>query len=616
MTFDEEFNTFSNSPDGTSGTWMTAYPYGGLAARTLSGNKEAEYYSDSSVGVNPFSLSNGILTISATPGSNPANLPYNSGVITTDKSFSQTYGYFEVSAQLPVGQGLWPAFWMLPASNNYSSELDIFEVIGSIPNTVNATVHGMYGDQWDVSFQGFQVADTSQTFHTYGVDWEPGTTTYYFDGKALGSAVTPTSMNDPMFMILNLAVGGAGSWPGMPDAATVFPAELKIDYVRAYATANTNYVGGSAAIPAETSVPIPVVTTPVVPASSTTVTIGSGADTLALSISEDAWKGDAQFTISVDGKQVGGTQTAIAAKAKGTTQIFNVLGTFSAGQHTVGINFLNDDYGGTASTDRNLYVTSASLNGTAVPSSSLALTMTGAQSISFTKPVTTSANSDTLHIGISQDAFQGDAHYLISVDGTQVGGERTATAAHSSGATQDVSVAGNWGSGAHSVGITFINDAYGGTAATDRNLYVDSVSYDGRAAAQGAASLLSNGTRSFAVPGAPPAVPLPTLTLHMAEDAYAGDAAYSIAIDGKVSSTGTVAASNALGNSQPVNLTDTLSAGWHDLSISFLNDLYAGTAVTDRNLYVKGIDVQGKPATGATFNLTSTSTEHFWFLLP
>jgi beta-glucanase (GH16 family) len=88
------------------------------------------------VGVDPFSGSNAVLTVSATPaapGSNPYNLPYDSGLITTYTSFHQLYGYFEVRAELPAGAGSWPAFWMLPASNQYTSELDVFEVRGQDP---------------------------------------------------------------------------------------------------------------------------------------------------------------------------------------------------------------------------------------------------------------------------------------------------------------------------------------------------------------------------------------------------------------------------------------------------------------------------------------------------
>ncbi len=98
-----------------------------------------------------------------------------------------------------------------------------------------------------------------------------------------------------------------------------------------------------------------------------TVTLGSGSDTLALQISEDAWNGDAQFTISVDGQQIGGTQTATALHAAGQKQTFNVLGSFGSGNHNVSINFINDAFGGTPTTDRNLYVDGATIDGNTVP---------------------------------------------------------------------------------------------------------------------------------------------------------------------------------------------------------------------------------------------------------
>ncbi len=249
LVFDDEFKNFVSSPDGSQG-WMTSFPYGGDAARTLSGNNEAEYYSDKSVGKNPFSLKNGVLSITASnapPGSNPDNLPYDSGLITSYKSFAMTYGLFEVRAELPTGQGLWPAFWMLPADNQYSSELDVFEQLGNDPTTIYSTTHGSTNGQWGSNFQTLHVPNASAGFHTYGVNWEPKTITFLLDGKAIATAPTPSSMNSPMYMLLNLAVGGAGSWPGAVSPG-VIPASLKIDWVRAYATANSQDIGGTQAI--------------------------------------------------------------------------------------------------------------------------------------------------------------------------------------------------------------------------------------------------------------------------------------------------------------------------------------------------------------------------------
>jgi hypothetical protein len=345
------------------------------------------------------------------------------------------------------------------------------------------------------------------------------------------------------------------------------------------------------------------------------VTLGTGVDVLALSMSEDAWQGDAQFTVTVDGKQVGGVQTATATHATGESQAVGVAGSFAAGSHSVSVNFLNDAWGGTAATDRNLYVDKATLDGTTVAGSKMTLMQSGSSGFTFGSPATSGA--DTLVLQVSEDAWQGDAQFAVTVDGAQQGAF-TATASHAAGAVQAISLTGGWGAGAHSVGVAFLNDAYGGTAATDRNLYVNGISYDGAAVGGASAALLSNGVASFAVPaaGAPAAV-TQALTLHLAEDAWQGDAHYSVAIDGKtVTADGVVTASNGAGKSQAASLSALLTPGSHDLGVSFLNDAWGGTPATDRNLYVKGVDVGSAPVSGASAALYSAGTTHFQFVVP
>lgn len=97
------------------------------------------------------------------------------------------------------------------------------------------------------------------------------------------------------------------------------------------------------------------------------VTFGSGPDSLVIGLAEDAWQGDAQFTISIDGRHVAGPQTTIASHQTGQSQAFTVLGSWGAGPHTVGVSFTNDAWGGSASTDRNLYINSVSYDGVASP---------------------------------------------------------------------------------------------------------------------------------------------------------------------------------------------------------------------------------------------------------
>ena len=224
------------------------------------------------------------------------------------------------------------------------------------------------------------------------------------------------------------------------------------------------------------------------------------------------------------------------------------------------------------------------------------------------------SGADTIDLKVSEDAFNGDAQYTVSVDGMQIGGVRTATASHAAGATEAITISGAFGSSAHKIGISFINDAYAGTPQTDRNLYVDSLIFNGRPSVPASAALYSAGTTEFDASAAPP----PTrLTLLLAEDAYQGDAQYSVSVDGQqVGPVGTVTVSSAGGQTQVVDIFDTLAAGAHDLALSFLNDAYGGTPSTDRNLYLKGLEVNGMPVQGASASLFTNTTEHFSIIVP
>ena len=339
----------------------------------------------------------------------------------------------------------------------------------------------------------------------------------------------------------------------------------------------------------------------------TTVTLGSGPDTLAMLIAEDAWQGDAQFTISVNGKQIGGVQTATASQGAGQTQTFNVMGSFG-GSNIATVTFLNDAYGGTASTDRNLYADGAQIDGVFVPGSGLALLSGGPQSFSFNGPAT--AVTDTLVVSLSEDAYQGDAQAIITVDGKTVGGTVTVSALHAQGKSQAVTLTGQFGLGTHDVGVQFINDAWGGTSATDRNLYVDAVSFDGQPSATPPGALYANGTAHFATAASP-------LVLQLSEDAYQGDAQFTVAVDGKaLGPAQSVTALHASGASQNFAFSPAIAAGTHDVAVSFLNDAYGGSPAMDRNLYVGAILVNGAAAPGAAGSLFATSTQHFSVVFP
>lgn len=257
LTYSAEFDTLQLW-NGTSGLDTAGGPQWGsyvTATGTRPFNQEQEWYlrADHLVGgsgaalPNPFSVHDGILTITAAP-SDPALLPdlggqpYTSGMINTSHSFSQTYGYFEMRAELPAGQGMWPAFWLLAKDGSWPPEIDVMEMLGHDPDTLYTSVHslapGQTAGDHTLSQGTAQVADMSEGFHTYGVDWGPDSLAFYFDGQEVYRTPTPASLDKPMYMIANLAVGG--TWPGDADATTPFPAHMNIDYLRAYQASPTS----------------------------------------------------------------------------------------------------------------------------------------------------------------------------------------------------------------------------------------------------------------------------------------------------------------------------------------------------------------------------------------
>ena len=264
MTFDGEFNSLSlYNPTTGQGVWKTNYASGDQAtsgaqsysSRTLTGNAEQEIYVDptyqgtssSALGLNPFSINNGILTItgSKAPSADTQYLDgyqYTSGLLTTQDSFSQLYGYFEIKAELPTGQGVWPAFWLLPSNGSWPPELDAMEAVGG--DKIYQTTHtDSTGTATSVGFTT-DLTNLSTGFHTYGVLWSPTTIGYYIDGVEVASMATPSDMNTPMYMLVDLALGG--SWPG-DVSANFTSAQMEIAYIHAYAlnSAQAQAVAGS-----------------------------------------------------------------------------------------------------------------------------------------------------------------------------------------------------------------------------------------------------------------------------------------------------------------------------------------------------------------------------------
>jgi beta-glucanase (GH16 family) len=264
MTFSDEFN-------GTAldaGKWQTLDHFG---VQTYSGGgvPELQCYDDAAR-----TVADGNLVITASRKTFAAcrgaiDLPkiqFSSGRITSLKSFTQQYGYFEARFQFPGGQGFWPAFWLLPTSG-FAWEIDIMEAVGKEPNTAYFNYHAWATQQHEGGTYK-TAAPLAGGWHTYGVDWQPNLIIWYVDGveRARTARLNGVIPKTPGYILLNLAVGGA--WPGPPTAATVFPSRMLVDYVRVWQRAAD---GKPDALPPTLIVTPPVVqpdpapTTPIVP---------------------------------------------------------------------------------------------------------------------------------------------------------------------------------------------------------------------------------------------------------------------------------------------------------------------------------------------------------------
>ena len=222
--------------------------------------------------------------------------------------------------------------------------------------------------------------------------------------------------------------------------------------------------------------------------------------TIALNISEDAYKGDAQFAVSVDGKQVGGEYTASTLNSSGDAGVFLLTGNYGTGSHTVDVKFLNDAYAGTAETDRNLFVNSIAFNGATEAGSSATMDSAGdAKFVIGGSTAAVEAPADKLTLNLSEDAYNGNAQFVLYIDGKAVTTPQVVSALQEAHATQGFTFSGNFGSGDHTIGVDFLNDAYAGTASTDRNLYVEGISLNGSSVFSGEKAMYSGGTANFSV---------------------------------------------------------------------------------------------------------------------
>jgi beta-glucanase (GH16 family) len=194
------------------------------------------------LGLDPFRVRDGLLSIvaSRTP---PAlkevlfNNEYISGILTTQGSFAQKFGYFEIRAKMPVGQGVWPAFWMLADNGGWPPEIDVIEGRGQRPGDLVMTTHWRIPATGVVKSCGFdfQVPDAPTAFHDYGVLWLQDRLIYFIDRKPVFDMRVPDTFVDPVYMIVNLAMG-TKTLPGVGfvDATSPAMVAFEIDRISAW----------------------------------------------------------------------------------------------------------------------------------------------------------------------------------------------------------------------------------------------------------------------------------------------------------------------------------------------------------------------------------------------
>lgn len=208
------------------------------------GNEELQYYTQARP--ENARVEDGHLVISARKETYQ-NRTYTSARLNSDSSW--TYARFEIRAQVPDGRGTWPALWLLASQNTYgdqfwpdNGEVDIMEHVGHEPNVIHSTIHTEAYNHIDGTQRGasVEVPTATSSFHVYAIEWTPDEIRSFVDGepyftvrKSPQAGYAEWPFNHDFHLILNVAVGG--TWGGAEGVANdIWPAQLKIDYVRVY----------------------------------------------------------------------------------------------------------------------------------------------------------------------------------------------------------------------------------------------------------------------------------------------------------------------------------------------------------------------------------------------
>ncbi len=198
------------------------------------GNNESQIYTDTN-----HVLKNGKLVIQP----KLENGVYTSTKIITKNKKDFKYGYFEVRAKLPIGNGIWPAVWML--GSNISEigwpkcgEIDILEYVGREPNVIFTSLHTQDSFGNTLNTKKTKIQNIEKGFHTYGMDWTPEKISFFVDNINVYT-FTPELKNadtwpfdKPFYFIINLAIGG--NFGGSIIDSNIISQKFEIDYIKVY----------------------------------------------------------------------------------------------------------------------------------------------------------------------------------------------------------------------------------------------------------------------------------------------------------------------------------------------------------------------------------------------
>jgi beta-glucanase (GH16 family) len=247
---------WSDEFDGPAGSAPDSTKWGYDIGGNGWGNNELETYTSRTQ--NAYLDGNGNLVIKVInenfTGGDGIARNYTSARLLTKGKFQQRYGRIEARIQIPFGQGIWPAFWMLGSDIDQvgwptCGEIDIMENVGREPSVNHGSMHGpgySGGNPLTGTYTLPGGQPLSSDFHVFAIEWDPNTVRFYVDGN-LYETHTPADIpaggtwvyEHPFFILLNVAVGG--NFPGNPDKTTTFPQTMTVDYVRVYTDSSANY---------------------------------------------------------------------------------------------------------------------------------------------------------------------------------------------------------------------------------------------------------------------------------------------------------------------------------------------------------------------------------------